>query len=111
MKSLRLMDRYKSLFDLTWTEIPDLAIVTGLNGAGKTQLLEATIAAVWGSSSLTAVPASPCLAKRTFEPWGDLFSVKADEDGESSSVAAASEARAESLIMPGQTTPRAERRD
>jgi ABC-type hemin transport system ATPase subunit len=32
--------RYKSIGDLVWDEIPALAVVTGLNGSGKTQLFE-----------------------------------------------------------------------
>jgi ABC-type cobalamin/Fe3+-siderophores transport system ATPase subunit len=32
--------RYKSIGDLVWNEIPALAVVTGLNGSGKTQLFE-----------------------------------------------------------------------
>jgi ABC-type Mn2+/Zn2+ transport system ATPase subunit len=32
--------RYKSISNLTWDNIPGFAVVTGKNGAGKTQLLE-----------------------------------------------------------------------
>lgn len=32
--------RYKSVTTLSWTDIPDFAILTGKNGSGKTQLLE-----------------------------------------------------------------------
>ena len=39
MKSLRLLAPYKSLSNLYWDDIPSLAIVTGLNGVGKTQFL------------------------------------------------------------------------
>jgi energy-coupling factor transporter ATP-binding protein EcfA2 len=31
---------YKSIDRITWTEIPPLAVLTGLNGSGKTQLLQ-----------------------------------------------------------------------
>jgi energy-coupling factor transporter ATP-binding protein EcfA2 len=31
---------YKSIDELTWDNVPPLAVLTGLNGAGKTQLLE-----------------------------------------------------------------------
>jgi len=34
---------YKSLSDLTWKNIPRLALITGKNGSGKTHLLEAII--------------------------------------------------------------------
>ena len=32
--------RYKSIDNLVWDDVPGLAVITGLNGAGKTQLLE-----------------------------------------------------------------------
>jgi ABC-type molybdenum transport system ATPase subunit/photorepair protein PhrA len=32
--------RFKSIGDLTWEAIPPFAVLTGLNGSGKTQLLE-----------------------------------------------------------------------
>ena len=32
--------RYKSISELAWTDIPGLAVLTGRNGSGKTQLLE-----------------------------------------------------------------------
>ncbi|EMO62625.1 hypothetical protein LEP1GSC133_1794 [Leptospira borgpetersenii serovar Pomona str. 200901868] len=32
---------YKSLKNFKWENIPDFAVITGLNGSGKTQLLEA----------------------------------------------------------------------
>lgn len=32
--------KYKSIESLTWEDIPPFAVVTGLNGSGKTQLLE-----------------------------------------------------------------------
>ena len=40
--SLKLPKRYKSLQDgLEWNDIPSFAVITGVNGVGKTQLLEA----------------------------------------------------------------------
>lgn len=38
--NLKFTGRYKSLKDFEWNNIPKLAIITGLNGAGKSQLLE-----------------------------------------------------------------------
>jgi energy-coupling factor transporter ATP-binding protein EcfA2 len=32
--------RYKSISEISWTDIPGLAVLTGRNGSGKTQLLE-----------------------------------------------------------------------
>lgn len=32
--------RYKSLRDFTWKDLPSLTILTGLNGSGKSQVLE-----------------------------------------------------------------------
>lgn len=39
--SLRLLSRYKSLQEgFEWNDIPPFAVITGINGVGKTQLLE-----------------------------------------------------------------------
>lgn len=39
--TLKLPKRYKSLQDgFEWNEIPAFAVITGVNGVGKTQLLE-----------------------------------------------------------------------
>lgn len=39
--SLKLTSRYKSLQEgFEWNEIPSFAVITGVNGVGKTQLLE-----------------------------------------------------------------------
>ena len=39
--SLKLSTRYKSLQEgFEWNEIPPFAVITGVNGVGKTQLLE-----------------------------------------------------------------------
>ena len=39
--SLKLPRRYKSLQDgFAWNDIPPFAVITGVNGVGKTQLLE-----------------------------------------------------------------------
>lgn len=48
MESLRLKDQYQALSAFEWEEIPRLAIITGMNGVGKTQLLE-LIAATLGA--------------------------------------------------------------
>lgn len=38
---IRLVDgKYKSISALIWQNIPSLAVITGANGSGKTQLLE-----------------------------------------------------------------------
>lgn len=40
--SLKLLERYKSLQEgFEWSNIPPFAVITGVNGVGKTQLLEA----------------------------------------------------------------------
>ena len=40
--TLKLSKRYKSLQDgFEWRDIPSFAVITGVNGVGKTQLLEA----------------------------------------------------------------------
>ena len=40
--TLKLPNRYKSLQDgFEWKDIPPFAVITGVNGVGKTQLLEA----------------------------------------------------------------------
>lgn len=36
-----LRGKYKSIGDLSWDDIPPLVVLTGVNGSGKTQLLEA----------------------------------------------------------------------
>jgi AAA15 family ATPase/GTPase len=38
--NIKFTGKYKSLKDFEWSDIPKLAIITGLNGAGKSQLLE-----------------------------------------------------------------------
>src|SRR5438045_4115946 len=38
--SLRVEGRYASIENLVWDDIPPLAVLTGLNGSGKSQLLE-----------------------------------------------------------------------
>lgn len=38
--NIKFNGKYKSLKDFEWNNIPKLAIITGLNGAGKSQLLE-----------------------------------------------------------------------
>ncbi|HWO25290.1 MAG TPA: AAA family ATPase [Kofleriaceae bacterium] len=40
MESFRLLGKYLSLSALDWTGIPPFAIIAGLNGVGKTQLLQ-----------------------------------------------------------------------
>ena len=39
--SLKLNQRYKSLQEgFEWNDIPPFAVITGVNGVGKTQLLD-----------------------------------------------------------------------
>lgn len=38
--NIKFTGRYKSIKEFEWNNIPKLAIITGLNGAGKSQLLE-----------------------------------------------------------------------
>ncbi|MBK9356819.1 MAG: hypothetical protein IPN08_05435 [Bacteroidales bacterium] len=37
---IEVIDTFKSVGPFTWDNIPSLSIITGLNGAGKSQLLE-----------------------------------------------------------------------
>lgn len=48
--------RYKSITSLVWDQIPGLAILTGKNGSGKTQLLEALAYHFSGAVSDTGKP-------------------------------------------------------
>jgi predicted ATPase len=38
--NVRMSERFKSIHDFTWNEIPLLSVITGPNGSGKTHLLE-----------------------------------------------------------------------
>lgn len=62
MKSLRLLGEYLSLSALDWTDIPPFAVIAGLNGVGKTQLLELLAAELEAASFYTIRP------KMEFEP-------------------------------------------
>jgi len=49
----QFVDRYKSLSgSLIWENVPPFAVLTGLNGSGKTQLLEALAARLAGMSGV-----------------------------------------------------------
>jgi recombinational DNA repair ATPase RecF len=37
---IRFTGSYRSITEFTWKDIPPLAILTGVNGSGKSQLLE-----------------------------------------------------------------------
>ena len=38
--NIHIEGQYGSISDLKWLEVPPFAVLTGVNGAGKTQLLE-----------------------------------------------------------------------
>ncbi len=70
MRSLQLQGQYKSLSVMDWTGISPLAIVTGLNGVGKTQLLSVIAAdsGVMELGGLLRFAASPVKLKPTPAP-------------------------------------------
>ncbi len=38
--NIHIEGRYKSISDLKWSDVPPFAVITGVNGTGKSQLLE-----------------------------------------------------------------------
>jgi ABC-type molybdenum transport system ATPase subunit/photorepair protein PhrA len=51
---LILTNKYKVLQPFEWRDVPSFAVVTGVNGTGKSQLLEIVHASVINSRGITA---------------------------------------------------------
>jgi hypothetical protein len=56
MESFRLLGKHLSLSAFDWTDIPPFAIIAGLNGVGKTQLLQLLAAELNAASFYTIRP-------------------------------------------------------
>ena len=54
INSVKIIKKYKSLELFEWNGVPNLAVICGLNGSGKTQLLEAINSGVQGGSNRNA---------------------------------------------------------
>jgi AAA15 family ATPase/GTPase len=46
--NIRIKGKYGSISELEWLDVPQFAVIMGVNGAGKSQLLE-VIAARYGA--------------------------------------------------------------
>lgn len=64
IKSIKVLKQYKSLDILEWNDIPKLSVITGVNGSGKNQLLEAIYKEIERHNNYTPLPTtSPQLLK------------------------------------------------
>lgn len=54
INSVKIIRKYKSLELFEWNGVPNLAVICGLNGSGKTQLLEAINSGVQGGANRNA---------------------------------------------------------